>query len=85
MKIVANDYEPKEVFRMIREYTGLTQTELAKELNRKSYHGIKKIENGSNRFYFETLMAIAEINDLIYVSRNHFYVVDKIPDLTKYI
>ena len=73
MKIVANDYEPKEVFRMIREYTGLTQTELAKELNRRSYHGIKKIENGSNRFYFETLMEIAKKHNLEVVIRNKNY------------
>ena len=64
MKIVANNYEPKEVFRMVREYTGLTQSELAKELNRKSYHGIKRIENGTNRFYFETLMEVAKKHNL---------------------
>ena len=70
MKIVANDYEPKEVFRMVREYTGLTQTELANELKRKSYHGIKKIESGSNRFYFETLMDIAKKHNLKIIITN---------------
>lgn len=58
MKLVANDYEPKEVFKIIREWTGLTQEELAKELKRKSRHGIKEIETGSVRFYYETLLEI---------------------------
>ena len=70
MKIVVNDYEPKEVFRMVREYTGLTQTELAKELNRKSYHGIKKIENGTNRFYFDTFMEVIKKHDLEVIITN---------------
>ena len=70
MKIVANDYEPKDLFKFIREYTGLTQTELAKELNRKSYHGIKKIENGTNRFYFDTFMEIIKNHDLIVTIEN---------------
>ena len=64
MKIIANKYQANEIFRMVREYTGLTQTELAKELNRKSYHGIKKIENGTNRFYFDTLMQIIKKHNL---------------------
>ena len=34
MKIVANDYLSKEVLRMIREYTGLTQTEFGKKIYR---------------------------------------------------
>jgi len=65
MKIIANDYDPKDLFKIIREYTGLTQTELANELNRKSYHGIKKIENGTIRFYFDTFMEIIKKHDLI--------------------
>ena len=64
MKIIANKYKSNEVFKMVREYTGLTQTELAMELNRKSYHGIKKIENGSNKFYFDTLMEILNNHNL---------------------
>lgn len=65
MKLVANTYEPKEIFKIIREWTGLTQEELAKELNRKSRHGIKKIETGENRYYFETLFDICKKHDII--------------------
>lgn len=64
MKLVANDYEPKEVFKIIREWTGLTQEELSQELNRKSRHGIKEIEMGTNRFYFETILEICQNHDI---------------------
>lgn len=64
MKFVANDYEPKEIFKIIREWTELNQEELAKELNRKSRHGIKKYENGQNRFYFETILEICQNHDI---------------------
>ena len=64
MRINANKYKSNEVFKMVREYTGLTQTELALELNRKSYHGIKKIENGTNKFYFDTLMEVLKKHNL---------------------
>ena len=64
MKIIANNYKPNEVFRMVREYTGLTQTQLAKELNRRSYHGIKNIERGTNRLYFDTYMVIIKKHNL---------------------
>ncbi len=60
MKLIANDYEPKETFKILREWTGLTQEELAKELNRKSKHGVKKYENGQNRFFYETILEICK-------------------------
>lgn len=65
MKIIANNYKNHEVFKIIREWTGLTQTELAKELGRKSRDGITKIETGENDFYFETLMKIIKKHNMI--------------------
>ena len=65
MKIIANNYENYEVFKIIREWTGLTQEELAKELGRKSRDGIAKIETGQNQFYFETLMKIIKKYNMI--------------------
>lgn len=65
MKIIANNYENYEVFKIIREWTGLTQTELAKELGRKSRDGITKIETGENDFYFDTLMKIIKKHNMI--------------------
>ena len=44
MRLLANNYKPNEIFKIIREWTGLTQEELAKELNRKNWHGIKEIK-----------------------------------------
>lgn len=65
MKIIANNYRNNEVFKIIREWTGLTQTELAKELGRKSRDGITKIETGENDFYFDTLMKIIKKHNMI--------------------
>jgi DNA-binding XRE family transcriptional regulator len=65
MKIIANNYKNNEVFKIIREWTGLTQTELAKELGRKSRDGITKIETGENDFYFDTLMKIIKKHNMI--------------------
>ena len=65
MKIIANNYEPKEVFKIIREWTELTQEELGKELGYKNYHAIKQIERGVNSFTFQKLMEIAKKHNII--------------------
>lgn len=65
MKIIANNYKNNEVFKIIREWTGLTQKELADELGRKSRDGITKIETGENDFYFDTLMQIIKKHNMI--------------------
>lgn len=65
MKIVVNNYKNHEVFKIIREWTGLTQAELAKELGRKGRDGITKIETGENEFYFDTLMKIIRKHNMI--------------------
>ncbi len=63
LKLIANDYEPNEVMKIIREWTGLTQTEFAKTLNR-SRDSINNLENNRNKIYFNTLMEIAKIHGL---------------------
>ncbi len=65
MKLIANNYEPKEVFKIIREWSELTQEEFAKELGYKNYHTIKQIERGVNNFTFQTLMKIAKKHNLV--------------------
>ncbi len=50
MKIIANNYEAKEIVKMIRECTDLNQTEFGHLLNR-SRDSINNIENGRNRMY----------------------------------
>lgn len=65
MKIIANEYEPKEVFKILREWTELTQEELAQELGYKNYHSIKQIERGVNNFTFQKFMQIANKHNLM--------------------
>lgn len=65
MKIIANNYKENEVFKIIREWTELTQEELAKELGYKNYHSIKQIERGVNTYTFQKLMEIAKKHNLI--------------------
>ena len=62
MKIIANEYETKEIMKIIREWTGLTQRDFGKSLNR-SRDSINNIENGRNKVYFDTLMEIAKKYD----------------------
>ena len=64
MRLIANNYEPNETFKIIREWTGLTQEGLAQELNRRSRHGIKEIETGNSRFYYETLLEICKKHNI---------------------
>ncbi len=64
MKIIATDYEAKETFKIIREWTGLTQEQLGLEMNKKGRAWAKFIENGKNRYYFSDLLKIAKNHGL---------------------
>lgn len=64
MKIIANNYEPNEIIKIIREWTELTQKDFAKSLNR-SRDSINNIENGRNKYYFNLLMEIAKKHNII--------------------
>ena len=48
----------------LRVKNKITQEELAKELNRRSRHGIKEIETGNARFYFETILEICKKHNI---------------------
>lgn len=65
MKIIANNYKENEVFKIMREWTELTQEELAQELGYKNYHSVKQIERGVNTFTFQKLMQIAKNHNMI--------------------
>ena len=55
----------------MREWTGLTQEELAKELGYKNYHTVKQIEKGVNKFTFHTLLEILNNHDIeIIIQKN---------------
>ena len=58
MKLIANDYNPNEVFKIVREWTEKTQEELSKEMGKAGRTWAKEIESGKNRFYFQDFMTI---------------------------
>lgn len=62
MKIIANNFEPKEVFRIVREWTDLTQEQFSREAGKKSRAWARNIESGRNRYYFDDLLKIARKN-----------------------
>lgn len=64
MKIVANNYRANEVFKMIRENSGKTQTEFGKTVG-KSRNAIQYYEYGQRNFDFELLLEIAKKENLI--------------------
>lgn len=59
MKINFTDYEPKDVIRMIREWTGLTQKEFGKSIGKKE-RTIQDYEAGRIRYNMDTLAIIAK-------------------------
>ena len=64
MKIIANNYRPNEVFKIIREYTGKTQKQFGEDINR-SKTAIQYYEYGQRNFDFELLLEIAKKENLI--------------------
>ena len=59
MKIIANEYEPKIVMKIIREWTEKTQTEFGNDLG-FSKMTIQGYERGLRRYTFDTLVKIAD-------------------------
>ncbi|MGN1301646.1 MAG: helix-turn-helix domain-containing protein [Clostridia bacterium] len=63
MKIVANDYEPKDIIKIIREWTELTQKDFGKSINR-SLRGIQDYEAGRRCYNINTLLDIANKHNI---------------------
>ena len=63
MKIVANDYTPQEILRIIREWTELSQKDFGKSIHR-SESGIQAFETGKRNYSVQTLLQIAETHGL---------------------
>ena len=69
MKLNLCDYEPKDVIRIIREWTGLTQKEFGKSIN-KAERTIQDYESGRSRYYIDTLYMIAKVHNVeIFISK----------------
>ena len=62
MKLVANNYSEKDVFKIMREWSGLKQGEFAEKLG-VSRMTIQSYERGVRRYTFETLMKVASMYD----------------------
>ena len=70
MKLNLIDYEPKDVIRIIREWTELTQKEFGKSIN-KAERTIQDYESGKCRYYIDTLYEIAKVHNVkIVISKN---------------
>jgi len=63
MKIIANQYSPNEIIRIIREWTELTQKEFGKSIHR-SEKGIQAFELGNRNYDMKTLIQIANTHGL---------------------
>ena len=63
MKLIANDYEPNDIFRIIREWTELTQKDFAKTVNR-STRSIQDYEAGITKYSMNMLLDIAKKHNL---------------------
>ncbi len=63
MRICLNDYEPKDVIRIIREWTELTQKEFGRSIG-KVERTIQDYEAGRSRYYIDTLYKIAEVHNV---------------------
>ena len=64
MKIIANDYKPKEIMRIIREWSEKTQKEFAEEIDR-SKDTVQSYELGRNKITLDKFMEIAKLENLI--------------------
>ena len=68
MEFKANKYKPSETFKFIRQCSGVTQKELAKQMG-KSLYWVKKNEQDVTRYYFEDLLKMANLFDIEIIIR----------------
>ena len=63
MKIEFSEYDPKDIIRIIREWTELTQKDFGKTIHR-SEKGIQAFELGTRNYDMKTLIQIANTHGL---------------------
>lgn len=63
MKFIANNYEANDIIRIIREWTGLKQSDFAKTINR-STRSVQDYEAGITRYSVQMLLDIAKKHKL---------------------
>lgn len=63
MEIKANDYEPNEILKFIRQSTGKTQKEFGQDIS-KSKDWVQSNEIGRSDYKFKDLLELAKKNDI---------------------
>ena len=70
MRLKLNDYEAKDVVRIMREWTGKTQKEFAKTIGYKE-DSISKMETATRNTYLHTFIEMAKKNGVdIYIEKD---------------
>lgn len=64
LKIKANEYDPKDIIRIIREWTELTQKDFGKTIG-KAERTIQGLELGETGYSIKTLLKIAKVHGLV--------------------
>ena len=63
MKIILEQYDPKDIIKFIRQSTGLTQEKFGKKIN-KSKHAIQSYELGRSQMKLNTFLEILKEFDI---------------------
>lgn len=63
MRLIFNNYEPKDVIMIIREWTGLTQKDFGKSIG-KSERTIQDYEGGKINYSVKTLKNICQTHNI---------------------
>ena len=64
MKISLNDYESKDIMRIIREWTELTQKEFAESIGLQE-RTVRAYEAGDIKYNIETLQKISKVHKVM--------------------
>ena len=63
VKIVANEFTPQEIAKILREWTDLNQKQFGESIHR-SERSVRYIESGSRHLTVETLLTIAKAHNM---------------------
>lgn len=63
MKLVANEYTPQDIVKIIREWTELTQKDFGESIQRTE-RSIRTLESGSRHLTVETLIKICNAHNI---------------------
>lgn len=72
MYLKANDYQPKEIYKFIRQAANKTHEQIAKEMG-KSLDWSKSNELGRSNYKFKDLLELCNKNniEILFIEKNH--------------